>query len=195
MTRRGDPVRTQFDALNRQTVRTTPSATYPQVIGQLPVDQNFPITNPHVHFPFFAPGFVYDALTDDTLPALVIPTDVARFSYDAAGRVDTAVNNDARVVRRYFPGGALTELQQLAVVDTTVTKVMDPYSLHNYQLSFTYDLSGRERRGRARSPRARRRACRRTSTARRRPARQHDGHRRVDERRVQVHVRRARHAC
>ena len=49
-------------------------------------------------------------------------------------------------MRSYFLGGALqTELQQLAVVDTAVTTVTDPYSLHNYQLSFTYDPSGRQK--------------------------------------------------
>ena len=122
-TRQAKTIITHFDALNRQRHRITPGDTVQTQTGALPFGL-FPLNTELTKFPYFAPGFTYDPFTnpDATPPDLIIPSDVARFVYDQAGRLDSAINNDARVVRSYFPGGALqTETQQPAVVDTLET--------------------------------------------------------------------------
>jgi hypothetical protein len=141
---KGKRIVTQFDALNRAIVCVTPGDTVPTQTKTLgPV---FPLNTELAKFPHFAPRFTYDPVTDPdaTPPDLVIPLDVARFFYDQAGRLDSALNNDARVARSYFPNGALQqEIQQPAAVDTTETPTTDVYSFHRFQLDYLYDLSGR----------------------------------------------------
>ncbi|MGH7720300.1 MAG: RHS repeat-associated core domain-containing protein, partial [Gemmatimonadaceae bacterium] len=65
---------------------------------------------------------------------------VERFSYNAAGRMRTAENGDAKVAREYYPGGLLaTETQRIRPwADTDWEK-------HVYRLRYGYDLAGRKR--------------------------------------------------
>ena len=142
-------VHTTYDALNRPLRRVMPQVTRPAQRGEARLFcQHAP------RFPYFAyltSGPTYDptaeAECDDVsgpLPhPLVIPSDVADFTYDAIGNLKTANNNDARIARDYFPNGALkSETQAIAIFDD-LTPLDGRFNTHRYRLDFTYDLSGR----------------------------------------------------
>ena len=142
ITQRGDTIRMTYDALNRQRTRTTPQVVHNAEAGG---DQPPEDPNPVPMFPFFGPnGFVFDQLNHtNTPPPLVIAADVATFDYDAVGNLRHAQNSDARVMRSYYPNGALqSDTLEIALYDPTAWAA-DGYGSHLFVLNYGYDLSGR----------------------------------------------------
>ena len=149
-------ITTTYDELNRPLNRTTPSVTKPAQIGtQAP--QTYPICAPHParfpYFPYLASGTQYDQTVEgglgtcDGLTAkpndLVLPGDLATFSYDDVGNLTTANNNDAHITREYYPNGALKhETQIVALLDETESP-SSRFNTHIYRMGYKYDLSGR----------------------------------------------------
>lgn len=140
--RRGKVTRMSYDVLNRLTMRITDSVSYAPQAGTLPEVVRAP-----VKFPYYAPGFAYDwrANSGATPPPLVLWGDTATFTYDPqTGGMATANNTNAQITRTYYPGGALrTDDTHLAVVDSLQTPASSRFGVHQYTLSYAYDLSGR----------------------------------------------------
>ena len=126
----GDYVTMQYDVMNRLSRRATPQVRYAQRNQGIPVrymgGDDGGENTPYPRYP------------NDGLGGYLIPADVATFTYDALGNVETANNNDAQVSRTYYPNGQLqTETQRIR------TTAGADFSQHVYQLQHTYDLNGR----------------------------------------------------
>ena len=141
-------VSTTYDALNRPIHRTIPQVRRSAERGETRV-----VCQSGPRFPYFSyltSGSTYDPATQDycdgTTPLpqpLVIPADAEDFTYDLAGNLETANNNDARVSRDYYPNGALkSETQAIAIFDD-LTPLDARFNTHRYRLEYAYDLSGR----------------------------------------------------
>ena len=145
-------VRTEYDTLNRPIRRTSPDVTRAAAMGSKRAPWMPELVCEHpARFPYFTPGLTYDPNVEAECdlgytplpPALVLPADVALFTYDKLGNIKTANNNDARITRVYYPNGALkTETQAVAIFDEN-TPLDDRFTAHRYQLDYAYDLSGR----------------------------------------------------
>ena len=133
---RGFTTRQYYDALGRLLARVTPEARDSQVtvgVGFQPYFSN--PTFPHFPTPLLG-GFDFEGV--------VAPGDVETYSYDAAGRMLTANNRDARITRGYFPNGALrADTLRIRNYDPTDTVPPDVYAQHRQSLTFTVDKLGR----------------------------------------------------
>jgi RHS repeat-associated protein len=139
LTRRGDTLRTRYDAMNRPLVRYHSAAFYAAERRGIPSVPNFPPTycpdttppyniyHPYPYYPNVPGSCNYR-----------VPADSSVFEYDRVGRLVRADNADALVRRSYFPGGMLEretqKVQTAARNDTTK---------HVYVLQYGYDLDGR----------------------------------------------------
>ncbi|MBB4637558.1 RHS repeat-associated core domain-containing protein [Longimicrobium terrae] len=124
ITQRGRRILSEYDALGRMVKRTVPETSYAR---QCPPGGADPC--PLYRFPFYS-----------TNPAggYSIPGEVFVYRYDAAGNQVWAENLDARVLRGYYPGGALrTDTIQMRSYDGL------DYSQHVYGIEYGYDMAGR----------------------------------------------------
>ncbi|HET7464624.1 MAG TPA: hypothetical protein VFJ82_25505, partial [Longimicrobium sp.] len=120
-----DPVRMTYDAGNRLTQRITPElyyAAYTTTGASRTWSYPYKPLNP-----------------DDPSHPTRISGDTATFTYDAAGRMLTADNHDARINRSYYPGGLLRG-------DTLRIRTYggSDFTLHAYGMEHRYDLGGRQ---------------------------------------------------
>ena len=132
---RGKTITQTYDALNRLLVRTIPGDS---VAPELCVSCENNGSNPYGHFPYFLT--VLPGPSTDT--NVVVLADVDSFSYDAAGRMRSAINHDARVWRSYFANGQVhAEVDSLRAYDPGATTAN--WTSHVYSLTYAYDSSGR----------------------------------------------------
>ncbi len=132
----GKIVMQKYDALNRLTNRILPPDTTAQETCS-GCTNNAAVV--FAVFPYFAtvlPG-------GSTNANLIIQGDTSTFTYDAAGRMASAINHDAQVWRSYYANGALhVERDSLRVYDPADT-MAGTWGYHPFTLSYSYDLSGR----------------------------------------------------
>lgn len=133
LTRRGDTLTMVYDALNRLTKRRVPAVTYaPRSEGMARVRAGAPLAGlPYPYFPTAADGLGYH-----------VPADSATFTYDAMGRLRTAVNRDAAIRRTYWPNGLLKD-DTLHVRTVAEMGAGGSMVAHVYTLRHAYDLNGR----------------------------------------------------
>jgi RHS repeat-associated protein len=128
VTRRDSVIRMQYDAVNRLTQRVVPAAPYShrdQGISTLNLQPETPPNYPRYYL-------------DPDAGTFAIPAEVQTFSYDTAGNMTVADNNDARVRRSYYPNGQLK-------TDTLMirTYTTNDFSKHRYGILHRYDRNGR----------------------------------------------------
>jgi RHS repeat-associated protein len=147
-TRRGNEITSGYDALNRIAWRVTPDVRYAAREGVKNANE---ICLQVPKFPHFSPGGQeFDLLATggrcvnpNLPPDLLIGRDSAAYRYDDAGQLVEATNGDAQITREYYDNGALkTEIERVAVFDTLVTPISDPF-VHRYRLDYRYDRAGR----------------------------------------------------
>ncbi len=129
-TRRTDPtsgqrivLHMQYDALDRLTQRIQPAVVYPKRTEGIATLWARP---------------AYPGHPNSTGGSYRIAGDTARFAYDAAGNLTSAVNGDAKVGRSYYANGQLR-------TDTLRIRTLEgaDFNQHVYALSYDYDLNGR----------------------------------------------------
>ncbi len=127
VTRRKDPttqvrlkITRSYDARNLLVNRVLPQITYQSRPTGIQIQQN--------GWSWTAPAF----------PAYNIPAETHSFAHDAAGRLLTADNADAKVKHTYYPSG-LIETDSLRI--QTVGR--DNWETHRFGLRYAYDLDGR----------------------------------------------------
>ncbi|HEV7706482.1 MAG TPA: RHS repeat-associated core domain-containing protein [Gemmatimonadaceae bacterium] len=130
-TRRGYTLRTSYDVIGRVSQRVTPAV----MSDSLVVQYNTNYADARWQFPRYKLAGTQH---------LLIPQDVATFTYDAIGAILTANNNDAHITRTYQTNG------QLATEESDVRTWLDVgsggnFSSHSYRDSVAYDLDGRRR--------------------------------------------------
>lgn len=138
-TARGHVITKQYDALGRLTARVIPGIrAAQQTCGSCAGIPGAPLSV--VKMPYFATTVRGGGSTTD----LVLPADVEIFTYDAAGRLLTADNHDARVSRTYYPGGALkSDTLRIRRWDQTDT-LPNAWNIgHTYSQTFEADIAGR----------------------------------------------------
>jgi RHS repeat-associated protein len=128
----GGGVTQTFDILNRVSQRTVAARTYAQQRCQGLMAG--PITDPNNPALCFV---VFPAYPNTNGAAYSTPSDVATFTYDAAGRLLTADNHDATIHRQYFQNGALRR------DSSSFLQASGSGFTHPSGLQFHYDLSGR----------------------------------------------------
>jgi RHS repeat-associated protein len=139
VTRRGQRVHQGYDALGRLLYRTVPEVSAAPVVCEACSNQPPGWIGPRVTFPYFGSPLIGGGTTAN----LLIPADIELFTYDAAGRLLTADNRDARIARSYYANGALkTDTLRLRRYDAADTAAA-PYGMHVYGLTFLVDLLGR----------------------------------------------------
>src|SRR6266498_650033 len=126
-TRRKDPtsgtpyaINMTYNALNQLATRVLSQVTYQSRPTGIQIQNN---------------GWLWTA---PPYPAYVIPSETHTFTYDAAGRLLTADNADAKVKRTYYPNG-LIQTDSLRIQ----TVARDNWETHKYGLLNKYDLDGR----------------------------------------------------
>jgi len=138
ITRRGDTLRTRFDALNRPLVSyhsaTHYNAEYRGIptYGGVSTCRDAEEVQQYHSYPYYA---------TDSNCGFTVPADSAIFAYDGlTGALLHADNADAKVTRTYYPNGLLqSETQQIRASTT------NDWTAHQYTLTYQYDLSGRRR--------------------------------------------------
>ncbi|MGH7653540.1 MAG: hypothetical protein ACREN6_02650, partial [Gemmatimonadaceae bacterium] len=137
ITARQKTIRQTYDALNRLAMRTLPGDTTAQEICT-GCTNNVGLTLARFpYWPTVLPG-------GSTSADLIIQPDTARFTYDAAGHMLTAINHDAQVWKSYFANGAVhVERDTLRVYDPADTMSYQWGYEHWYTRTYAYDLSGR----------------------------------------------------
>jgi RHS repeat-associated protein len=146
LTRRNDPVSgvrlevtMTYDALNRLSTRLTPQVKYPDRT------EGIALRNANLNLASSSAGQnpSYPRYKGPGGVGLTIPSDLAVFTYDAMGNMLTANNGDAKITRTYHPNGQLwTDLLSTRTVADTLS-AGGGFSLHQYALSYGYDLNGR----------------------------------------------------
>jgi RHS repeat-associated protein len=137
ITARQKTITQTYDALNRLTRRALP--------GDTTVQENCTgctnnVATIFARFPYWPTVLP----TGSTSTTLIIQPDTARFTYDAAGRMLSAINHDAQVWKSYFANGALhAERDTLHVYDPADTMTSPWGYEHWYTHIYAYDLSGR----------------------------------------------------
>ena len=139
LTRRGDTLRTRYDALSRPLVRYHSATYYAAERRGIASIMNLPPTYcPDTLTATFNIYRPYPRYQNAANCGYVVPADSAVFEYDRMGRLVRADNADALVRRSWFPGGLLEretqKVQTAARNDTT---------RHVYVLQYGYDLDGR----------------------------------------------------
>jgi YD repeat-containing protein len=137
-TRRGDTIRTRYDALNRPLVSYHSAALYAAERRGIPSTTSFG----RVWCPDSTTGYSiyhpYPQYQNEPNCGYRVPADSAVFEYDAMGNLLRGDNADALVRRSYLPNGLLEretlKVQTAARNDTTA---------HVYALVYGYDLDGR----------------------------------------------------
>ncbi len=84
-------------------------------------------------------GFKDTTVYDPAGNAIAVVTRNATFTYDVMGRLVTANNQDAKILRTYYPNGLL-EWDSLRIQ----TLNRDNWDQHKYGIRHTYDLDGRQ---------------------------------------------------
>jgi RHS repeat-associated protein len=127
LTRRKNPtggarltINMTYDARNLLVNRVLPSITYQSRPTGIQIQNN---------------GYNWTALP---FAAYNIPSETHTFTYDAAGRLLTAENADAKVKRSYYPNG-LIQTDSLRIQ----TVARDNWETHKYGVRYGYDLDGR----------------------------------------------------
>ena len=138
LTRRGDTLRTRYDATNRPLVRYHSATLYTAERRGIPSLVNRPPTScptPGGSYDIYHP---YPQYQNAANCGYLVPADSSVFEYDRMGRLVRADNADALVRRSWFPGGLLEretqKVQTAARNDTTK---------HVYVVQYGYDLDGR----------------------------------------------------
>jgi RHS repeat-associated protein len=134
---RGHVVTQYYDAMGRLTARIIPEVVY--LRESCWTCTNHLTLNTPIYFPYFNTALLGGGQSIH----LVIPGDMESFTYDAAGRMLTANNRDARVSRSYYNNGALkSDTLRIRPYDTADT-ITAAYNRHVFGQSFTADLLGR----------------------------------------------------
>lgn len=132
LTRRGDTIRTRYDALNRPLVRYHSAATYAGIAQGISLRV---CTGPSAQYQI---NHSYPEFPNYGTCGYRVPADSSRFAYDAMGDLVRADNADALIRRAYNDNGELRsetlKIQTLARNDTTQ---------HVYVVAYGYDLDGR----------------------------------------------------
>ncbi|HEX8850734.1 MAG TPA: RHS repeat-associated core domain-containing protein [Gemmatimonadaceae bacterium] len=131
-TRRGDLIAFTYDGANRLDTQVSPSYQYAKRNEGLAA----PIPSPQpdlVGYPYFS---------NDSQGGYTISTDTARFGYDVAGRLASALNADAQVRRSYFPNGQI-QSETLSVRLTQPLSGCQTFGCHVYVTKYRYDRDGR----------------------------------------------------
>ena len=130
------PVVMRYDALNRMKYRSVPSYTYASESIGLATHVS---TEKWAHkYPLFT-----------NMPAggdsgYTVPAQVDTMSYDAVGRVLIANNGDAKVSRKYYPGGMLkADTTRVRTLADTASGSGGDFTHHVYGVNYSYDLAGR----------------------------------------------------
>jgi RHS repeat-associated protein len=130
------PVTMTYDALNRLLKRRVPAVLYQprdqgiSLRGFIEMHEGLGTNVPYPWYPS-GPGGEY-----------LIAADSATFAYDAGGNLVRADNEDARVRRSYYPGGALRADTLVVRTEATIAGGGD-WTSHVYALEHTYDRNGR----------------------------------------------------
>lgn len=136
-TARGFRISQGYDVLGRLTHRIIPGSRENRVVCSACKASTNPLSE--VAFPQYGSPLIGGG----TSQHVEMPLDIEVYAYDAAGRMTTANNRDARVSRAYFPNGALKadtlRLRNYEPTDTLATS----YNTHVYVLTFTADKLGR----------------------------------------------------
>lgn len=137
ITRRGDTLRTRYDAMNRPLVVFHSATHYNAEYRGIPTSGG--VTSGCESAESVLQYHSYPYYPTDGACGFTVPADSAMFSYDAqTGALLHADNADAKVTRTYYANGLLqTETQQIATGDRT------SFTAHQYTLTYLYDLSGR----------------------------------------------------
>jgi RHS repeat-associated protein len=149
VTRRGDTLTTSYDRLNRVRRRIVPQVKYyarcqglatvsNPIEGLQPypwISDQYPGTWPYQDCANDGSGY---HVSDSTQWTLTLAADTASFSYGPMGELLTADNRSAKIKRTYFRDGRI-ETDTLRINAWTAG---DP-TIHNYGISYRYDLSGR----------------------------------------------------
>ena len=134
---RGHVVTQQYDAMGRLTARIIPEVVY--LRESCITCTNYLTLNAPIYFPYYQTAL----LGGGQSMHLVIPGDVESFTYDAAGRMLTANNRDARVSRTYYNNGALkSDTLRIRPYDTADT-LSSAYNRHVFGQTYGSDLVGR----------------------------------------------------
>lgn len=132
ITRRGDTLTMEYDALNRLKKRRIPAVRYDSVTQGMAARESARY--------LWIPGTThwYPLYPNDPSGGYSIAADSALFDYDALGNITVANNGDAQVSRRYYPGGALKS-------DTLRIRTVNgsDFNTHVYGIEYAYDLNGR----------------------------------------------------
>jgi RHS repeat-associated protein len=122
-----------YDALNRLLDRQQPAVNYKPRHEGLPSLKSVLDSNPdYPHYP--SAGAAASG-------GYTIPADLATFSYDSAGNLTRADNQDARILRSYDPDGRLRG--DTLIIRTWQDMRDSTWTRHVYELIHSYDLNGR----------------------------------------------------
>jgi RHS repeat-associated protein len=138
LTRRGDTLRTRFDALNRPVASYHSATHYNAEYRGIPTYGGVSTCEDPASV---APYHSYPNYATDAACGYTVPADSAVFAYDPqTGALLRADNGDAKVSRSYYPNGRLrTDTLQIRASDS------NDFSAHRYALTYGYDLAGRRR--------------------------------------------------
>jgi RHS repeat-associated protein len=146
LTRRGDTLRTRYDALNRPLVSYHSATRYEANRWGIPSLAQAPGTACPVASEIYQTHHSYPQYpTNTTDCSYTLPADSSVFAYDEAGNVVRADNGDALVRREYDLNGTLA--WDSLYIRTLDGASGDPASFepHRYLIAYEYDLNGRRR--------------------------------------------------
>jgi RHS repeat-associated protein len=144
ITRRGDTLRTRYDALGRPLFRYHSATRYEAIRKGIYTLTNHPSTGCAGDPDYYYAAHSYPQFpTNGTDCSYTLPADSSVFEYDRAGNLVRAGNRDALVRRGYHPNGSVAW-------DSLYVRTMDgnpdvaaSFAAHKYGLEFEYDLNGR----------------------------------------------------
>ena len=147
-TRRGDTLRTRYDALNRPVWVYHSATRYNAIregIAGFGVQPPGPgCSNDPTQYTAKHPYPQYPTNTEDC--SLTVAADSSILEYDALGNLMRADNSDARVERGYNLNGTLAwETLRIRTLDGAPSS-LESFLAHSYHSNYEYDLEGRRTR-------------------------------------------------